>query len=378
MRRWICNTAFLLVLASAPAGAVVIASGDGKGNTTAPVEDPGFANVGTIRGTSAVYLGRGWVVTAGHIGSGAVQLGGRSFAPRPGSEVTLSNPDGSRADLLAFQLAEDPGLPALELARETPKVGTQLLMVGNGLDRGAATNFFGRPGWQLASTRTLRWGTNVVSQVDADFPLSGGTTRTFFTDFSIPGTQHEAQAAPGDSGGAVFAWTDKGWALAGVMVAVLAPFQPDNLVLAGNLTLAADLARYRPQLVAAGVLPQDATPQIHVANTWVFLGLVRTGDTRELRLPIENQGSAPLTITAVKIVAGDSSGFDIGLPASLPIHVASQEQNLEATTVDLTIRFSPTRRAVYYARLAIESNDPTRPVVYVDLYGVGSSVSWWR
>ena len=51
---------------------MIIASGDGTGNTTAPADDPGFANVGNRGGLTGVYLGRRWVLTANHVGEGDI------------------------------------------------------------------------------------------------------------------------------------------------------------------------------------------------------------------------------------------------------------------------------------------------------------------
>ena len=62
------TAAILLLLAAAtlPAQAVIIDSGDGTGNTSAPADDPGWANVGQNAGFSGVYLGDGWILTAQH------------------------------------------------------------------------------------------------------------------------------------------------------------------------------------------------------------------------------------------------------------------------------------------------------------------------
>ena len=53
---------------------MIIASGDGTGNTTAPADDPGFAHVGNRGGLTGVYLGRRWVLTANHVGEGDIEL----------------------------------------------------------------------------------------------------------------------------------------------------------------------------------------------------------------------------------------------------------------------------------------------------------------
>jgi hypothetical protein len=42
------------------ADAVLISTGDGTGNTTAPSNDPGFSNVGVVNGLSGVYVRNGW------------------------------------------------------------------------------------------------------------------------------------------------------------------------------------------------------------------------------------------------------------------------------------------------------------------------------
>jgi hypothetical protein len=91
----------------------------------------------------------------------------------------------------------------------------------------------------------MRWGTSLVG----DF----GTvldTESFHTKFTEHDTAHEAQAANGDSGGAVFIENAGVWELAGVMFAVGSyEEQPAETSLYGNLTYAADLASYRSQII---------------------------------------------------------------------------------------------------------------------------------
>ena len=50
-----------------PAGAVIVAGGDGTGNASAPSPDPGFSRLAIVAGLSGVYLGKGWILTAGHV-----------------------------------------------------------------------------------------------------------------------------------------------------------------------------------------------------------------------------------------------------------------------------------------------------------------------
>lgn len=44
--------------------AVIISTGDGTGNTAAPIDDPGWANVGHYRDFTATYLGNRWAIAA--------------------------------------------------------------------------------------------------------------------------------------------------------------------------------------------------------------------------------------------------------------------------------------------------------------------------
>jgi hypothetical protein len=248
--RWIHVALASLVLVAAPSRAVLIATGDGTGNVTAPADDPGFANVGSrTTGLTVVYLGYGWVLTADHVGAGDVILDGQTYQAVPGSAVRVRNPDGTDADLVLFALATWPPLPNLTIAAETPAVGTVATLIGNGADRGAATVWKGIGGFRWGSGNTIRWGTAAVVEQDAPLSLAGSVTRTFATLFANGTTSHPAQAAVGDSGGAVFVKGNGGWELAGLMVAIdTYAGQPAATSLYGNRTFVADLSRYREQI----------------------------------------------------------------------------------------------------------------------------------
>ena len=66
---------------------------------SAPLDDPGWANVGTRGNLSVIYLGNGWVLTANHVGSGAVIFEGQVYDEIVGSRVRFQNPDDCLADL---------------------------------------------------------------------------------------------------------------------------------------------------------------------------------------------------------------------------------------------------------------------------------------
>ena len=234
-----------LCLASA-ARAVIIDSCDGTGNTGAPADDPGWSHVGRRGGLTAIYMGNGWVLTANHVGEGDVVLEGVTYPAVTGSKIRIGE-----ADLAVFQIDPSPGLPILPISAATNLVGAEVTMIGNGRNRGPATSACDPPGppidgYEWGAGKSMRWGTNVVDDYDNVF-----STEAFYTEFTEGGTGHEAQAATGDSGGAVFVKDEAVWKLAGEMFAI-ATFgcQPASTALYGNLTYAADLAVYRSQIIA--------------------------------------------------------------------------------------------------------------------------------
>jgi hypothetical protein len=87
--------------------------------------------------------------------------------------------------------------------------------------------------------------------------------------FSPDGSAHEAQATIGDSGGAVFVRGAEHWRLAGVMLSIAnRPGQANNESLFGNMTHAADLSAYAPEILAvlegrfAPLTPQPLAPEM--------------------------------------------------------------------------------------------------------------------
>ena len=245
--------ALLACLASPPASAVLLATGDGTGNTQPPADDPGWYSVGNQAGATAVYLGEGWVITANHVSNANPVFAGVSYTMVPGSVQQLQGPGGGLADLKIFRVNPFPPLPALALLPGPPPVNSEVVMIGRGRDRGAAASWNGFTGWYHGSTATMRWGTNRVSAANLDV-LS---TRAFEMIFSqTGGTSFEAQAATGDSGGAVFVKSGGVWYLAGILFAV-GPYQnqPSNMALFGNATYAAQLSAYAATLDAVADVP---------------------------------------------------------------------------------------------------------------------------
>ena len=85
---------------------------NGAANATAPTSDPGWSNVGTLGGASCVYLGNGWVLTAGHVGEGTVNLNGTAYNADPNiTPVGFSSSPGSTTSAGSgnVPLADDSG-----------------------------------------------------------------------------------------------------------------------------------------------------------------------------------------------------------------------------------------------------------------------------
>ena len=246
--------ALLLTLGST-GSAVLIDSGDGTGNTTAPSPDPGWSNIGVCNGLSVTYIGDGWVLSAAHVGAKPVAIDGNVYPPVEGTHVTLQYSDAVQSDVALFRIDPYPkNLPVLPIRTHPVSVGEAILMVGNGHIRAGATNWDksgSTTGYRWSKRKGLRWGTNVVSGAEVDLVAFGMTTHSFYTNFTEGGTLHEAHATTGDSGGPVFVRAGDGWELAGVMYATKGfAGQPKKTTIYGNLTYASDLSFYRDQVLA--------------------------------------------------------------------------------------------------------------------------------
>ena len=262
-----------LWLGAAPAGAVMLSTGDGSGNTTAPPDDPGFAYVGvTGNSLTGVYLGHGWFLTADHVGETSIKLGGITYPAVPGSKVQLQYSPGVYSDLALVKIVGSPPLAPLVLSSGTPAVSNTLTLIGNGFDREATQTCWNssfaelgscngplvafRGYKRLGSQRSLRWGRNVVTAVGLDVPI-GSMTRGFQAEFDESGISDESQAVPGDSGGAVFLKRGSQWELVGVMFAMLTySGQPADTAVFGDATVAVDVAHYAAQIQSIIVPPQ--------------------------------------------------------------------------------------------------------------------------
>jgi len=255
-----------------PAEAIVESAADGMGTTSPPTDDPGFDHLGvTDTGLCAVYIGNGWVLSAAHVGQRPVTLGGVTYPDLPNSTVQLRHATGPQSDFSIYRLAAKPPLPPLVLSNSPPSPSDTVTMMGYAWDRTPTQICWdsnwgevscGPPashrGFKSAGPYRRRWGRNLVSAVGEDVDDGNGLTRGFHVLFDQSGVTYEAQAVPGDSGGAVFLKRNGQWQLVGVMFAVgVYPGQDYySEVVFGQSTYITDISYYRPQLDAILSAPQ--------------------------------------------------------------------------------------------------------------------------
>ena len=274
------------------AQAIVESAADGMGTTTPPPDDPGFDHLGvTNTGLCAVYIGNGWVLSAAHVGQHPVTFGGITYPDVPNSLVQLQHPNVALSDFVLFRLATEPPLSPLVLSTATPALGDTVTMIGNAWDR-APSQVCWNSSWgevscgPLAAYRgyksggpyRVRWGRNVVTSVGLDVVYGSWNTRGFLVHFDQSGVTYEAQAVPGDSGGAVFVKRNNQWELAGVMfaVSIFSGQDYNSRAVFGQSTYITDLSYYRSQID-----PIIAAPQVP-ALPWsaaivIVLAMAATG-----------------------------------------------------------------------------------------------------
>ncbi len=267
------------------AGAVVLAGGDGLGNTNAPVDDPGWANVGqfNVGQNSAVYLGNRWVLTAYHVFSNdspsQVRLAGTWYGLDTNSWTRITNASGTHADMALVRTTATPPLPDVTLRSTQIPNNASLLMIGNGRQRDP-TNSYWNAAWQETNEAAAvytgflmtggflaqRWGSNTIvnaqKSVNVGDTVFGVTTTSFRVYFDQDQGADEAQATIGDSGGPVFYNSGSAWELVGMMfnMGVLSGQPWPSTVVYGDTTWSANLttSAYHDQLAAAIPEPSAA------------------------------------------------------------------------------------------------------------------------
>lgn len=171
----------------------------GWGNTSGIT---GWDYVGMVGGASGVYLGNGWVLTAGHVNlaSGTYTLDGVTYTIVADSVTTTGT-----ADIKLFRITSINGLPSLAsltINSSAPSVGTGVVMIGYG---------------DGSNNTSETWGYNRVNLNNYSVTASGYTSTDFVSVYGSSG--NAAEAVLGDSGGAAFTFNSSTgkWQLSGII-----------------------------------------------------------------------------------------------------------------------------------------------------------------
>jgi len=236
------STALCFILASlAPVSAVQIAPTNGtayyNNSDTVVSSVPSWSNgwgrtgidgwsyVGSMNGASGVYLGNGWVITAGHVGAGNFTLNGNTYNSTGYSYTNFTasiNGTNFPSDLNLFQIStisttgNTPNLPSLTIASSTPTFfsnstrtnqvsQSQVVMIG----------FGGGQSWGVNNVTGVNQGVLVNSSGNSygttDFSTTYGSLSSFYTSIT-----NNAKLVTGDSGGGDFMKIGGNWVLAGI------------------------------------------------------------------------------------------------------------------------------------------------------------------
>lgn len=200
--------------------AVLIGTETPNSNNSQPAGDQGWSSMGIYNGAGSVYLGAGWFITAGHLGTGAgtVKLGGTTYSINGSSWTSITNSNGSNADIRLFQIS-DPGAilsSGSQINSASLGLNYQLTMIGYGRDVSSVSKQGATIKYYQATVSQMKWGSNQISGFQSGYTGAGYTSEIFETTLGS-GT---AQALDKDSGGGVFIYDDvsENYLLAGVMI----------------------------------------------------------------------------------------------------------------------------------------------------------------
>lgn len=250
-------------LCATDAKALIFASPDSEPEESIPADFPYWDHVTQRRydGPSVIYLGAGWALTARHVGVGEIILQGHVFAAEHTTRHALLNESGGAADAVVFRVVGNsgmPDLPLLPIAQEPPEAGEEVILIGFGRERKKVIEWLhegqSRFGFEWTDQGAKRWGTNRIRSNHEILDQPKWSTRALSFVFDPPNslatTAHEAQAAVGDSGGAVFVKRDGEWLLAGMMISISVEASvPDGTTTYGATTFAVDMAFYRSEIM---------------------------------------------------------------------------------------------------------------------------------
>ena len=271
---WIVMT-LLAIFTATPAWAVeTLSSGNTIYQTTQPTSaqvpnwntgwptsgTTGWNYVGLVAGASGVYLGNGWVITAGHVGVGTLTLNGVIYQPIPSSahNLTYKDSDGTyTSDLTLFQISTSPTLSPLTISQSAPtpfaqgQAGSSVVLIGYG-----------------GSYPNENWGYDTIDFINQLITPSGNTyvSNDFITAYGTytsgtASSTNNSNLVSGDSGGGDFIYNTvtKKWELAGINeVTGTGTFNNQTLTISGYV----QLSSYASQINSLVNLPGNDSPTL--------------------------------------------------------------------------------------------------------------------
>lgn len=161
--------------------------------------------------SSAVAVGRDWILTARHVAddneSGILRIGGTDYNPVEVVYHEVGLDPNEWADLALVRFDKDlPGYYPLYTDHFTTLPSLEVVMVGYGNIGTVSSNH-----WTMGTTGKglKRWGSQIINSTSIHRYNPGGDVgvsnhRGFWMNFNLSNTVHEAGVAVGDSGGGVF------------------------------------------------------------------------------------------------------------------------------------------------------------------------------
>jgi hypothetical protein len=254
-----------LLFPSAKALLVVGDSGSDSIYTNGTGAGTGWNYVGYSVGgspSSMTYVSNGWFVTANHVWSNevvstkhqeTVNLGGTDYTINLSSYTSITNADGTGADLCMFRVNEFAGLPTgMAVSESLPRLSDFLMLIGNGYDNSYSTGMTWGDGSIYGQGRTSTTTTN----------LGFGATTYYFSiyDTNVTGS---ACGQTYDSGGGAFVNEQ----LAGIIGA-------NGTGIGDGITLITDFSVYGKQINQASVIPEP-TPAFLFAGVALAFGVIK-------------------------------------------------------------------------------------------------------
>jgi hypothetical protein len=194
----------LVLLVGVPVYGVFVEPGDPNRQHQAPEQDQGWQAMAEVENGGAVYLGNGWFLTAGRLGTDAteVRFQGEELSIDPATWTPVLHTLELEADARLFRVQAPERLPQtrISLIDRELNLNDPLLLIGPGRDVGEVVTVDREQRFYQAETSRMKWGRSVVSAFDDAHDGLGYRSRTFDTSLA----HGEAQALEGDTGGGVF------------------------------------------------------------------------------------------------------------------------------------------------------------------------------